>query len=217
MQSVAAKKTLIQCDFDGTLTHKDVSFVLLDAFADGDWRQLLEQYREDKISVNHFNTYAFAMLKADKQTLLEFMRGKVAIRPGFHELLAYCQRRDFHFVIVSNGLDFYIEALLGDVGASDVKVFAAETQFTPECLKVQYVGPQGNKLDRGFKEAYIRLFLGEGYRVVYVGNGASDVPSAKLAHHIFATGELLDYCQEANLQHTPFDDLHDIIRGLESL
>jgi len=217
MQSAAAKKTLIQCDFDGTLTHKDVSFVLLDAFADGDWRQLLEQYRADKISVNHFNTHAFAMLKADKQTLLEFMRGKVAIRPGFHELLAYCQKRGFHCVIVSNGLDFYIEALLGDIGAGDVRVFSAETQFTPECLEVQYVGPQGNKLDRGFKEAYIRLFLGEGYRVVYVGNGASDIPSAKLAHHIFATGELLDYCQEVNLQHTPFDDLHDIVRGLESL
>ena len=217
MQSAAAKKTLIQCDFDGTLTHKDVSFVLLDAFTDGDWRQLLEQYRADKISVNHFNTNAFAMLKADKQTLLEFMRGKVAIRPGFHELLSYCQKRDFHFVIVSNGLDFYIEALLGDIGASDIKVFSAETQFTPECLKVQYIGPQGNKLDRGFKEAYIRLFLSEGYRVVYVGNGASDIPSAKLAQHIFATGELLDYCREADIEHTPFDDLHDIVRGLESL
>ncbi len=217
MQSTEVSKTLVQCDFDGTITQQDISFLLLDAFADGDWRQLLAEYREDKISVNNFNTHAFAMLKADKQTLLEFMRGKVAIRPGFHELLAYCQRRGFHFVVVSNGLDFYIEALLGDLGVNNIEVFAAETRFTPEGLKVQYVGPDGSKLDRGFKEAYIRLFLGKGYRVVYIGNGASDIPSAKLAHHIFATGELLDYCKETNLHCAPFVDHNDIVRGLQSL
>lgn len=217
MQSTEVTKTLVQCDFDGTITQQDISFLLLDAFADGDWRQLLTEYREDKISVNHFNTYAFAMLKADKQALLEFMRGKVVIRPGFHELLAYCQRRGFHFVVVSNGLDFYIEALLGDLGVNNIEVFAAETRFTPEGLKVRYIGPDGSKLDRGFKEAYIRLFLGKGYRIVYIGNGASDIPSAKLAHHIFATGELLDYCKETNLNCLPFVDHNDIVRGLESL
>lgn len=210
-------KTMIQCDFDGTLTHKDVSFLLLDAFANGDWRQLLEQYRRDKISVNYFNTHAFAMLKANKQTLLEFMRDKVTIRSGFHELLNYCKKRDFNLVIVSNGLDFYIDAMLVDIGIKDIKIFSARTQFTSECLKVQYIGPTGEKLDRGFKEAYIRLFIDEGYRVVYVGNGASDIPAAKLSQYIFATGELLDYCRKAHLQHTPFVDLYDIVKGLKSI
>ena len=39
-------KTLIQCDFDGTVTEEDVSFFLLDAFAQGDWRALLREYKE---------------------------------------------------------------------------------------------------------------------------------------------------------------------------
>jgi len=217
MQPTEVIKTLIQCDFDGTITQEDVSFLLLDAFANGDWRQLLAEYGANKISVNHFNTNAFAMLKADKETLLKFMRGKIEMRAGFHELLAYCQRKGFRFVIVSNGLDFYIEALLGDMDINNIEVFAAETRFTPQGLKVQYAGPDGNKLDSGFKEAYIRLFLGKGYRIVYMGNGASDIPSAKLAHHIFATGELLAYCKETNLNCTPFVDLNDIVRGLQSL
>ncbi len=217
MPSTKAIKTLVQCDFDGTITEEDVSFLLLDTFADGDWRQLLAEYRADRISVNHFNTNAFAMLKADKPTLLKFMKGKVRIRSGLHELLDCCQRKGFHFVIVSNGLDFYIEAILRDTGINNIEVFSAETRFTPEGLKVQYVGPEGNQLDSGFKEAYIRLFLKQGYRVVYAGNGASDFPSAKLAEHIFATGELLTYCQEPNLDCTPFADLNDIVRGLELL
>jgi len=56
-------KTLIQCDFDGTITQEDVSFLILDAFASRDWRQLLTQYREGKISVGRFNMKAFAMVK----------------------------------------------------------------------------------------------------------------------------------------------------------
>jgi len=72
-------KTLVQCDFDGTITEKDASFLLLDAFAQGDWRRLLRDYKEHKISVGEFNTRAFAMVKADKATLLEALKGKVKI------------------------------------------------------------------------------------------------------------------------------------------
>jgi len=210
-------KTMVQCDFDGTITEQDVSFLLLDAFANKDWRRLLDDYRADRISVNYFNTSAFAMVKEDKQTLLEFMKGRVKVRDGFRELLDYCQRKGFHFVIVSNGLDFYIEKILGEMGINNIEVFASQTRFTPESLKVQYIGPDGSQLDSGFKEAYVRLFQGKGYRVVYAGNGASDIPPAKLAHHIFATGELLDYYKKTNLDFTPFADLNDIVRGLEAL
>jgi len=217
MHSTEAVKTVVQCDFDGTITQEDVSFLLLDTFANGDWRQLLTEYREGKISVDHFNMKAFAMVKADRQTLLEFMRGKVKIRAGFHELLACCQRKGFHFVIVSNGLDFYIETILADIGINNIEAFAAQTRFGAKGIEVQYVGPEGSQLQDGFKEAYIRLFLKRGYRVVYVGNGDSDIPSARLAHWIFATGELLTYCKETNLNCTPFVDLNDVVRGLEVL
>lgn len=210
-------KTLVQCDFDGTLTQEDVSFLILDAFGSRDWRQLLTQYREGKISVGRFNMKAFAMVKADKQTLLQFVKSKAKIRAGFHELLAYCYRKDFEFVIVSNGLDFYIETILRDIGMDNIEVFAAQTQFSPDGIDVRYIGPDGNQLEDNFKDAYVRLFLRRGYRLIYAGNGISDLSPARQAHHIFATGELLTYCKEMNLNCTPFIDLNDIIRGLEFL
>jgi len=210
-------KTLVQCDFDGTITQEDVSFLILDAFASRDWRQLLTQYREGKISVGYFNMKAFAMVKADKQTLLQFVKSKAKIRAGFRELLAYCHRKGFEFVIVSNGLDFYIETILRDIGMDNIEVFAAQTQFSPSGIDVRYIGPDGNQLEDNFKDAYVRLFLERGYRLIYAGNGISDLSPARQAHHIFATGELLTYCKEMNLNCTPFIDLNDIIRGLEFL
>jgi len=85
-------KTIVQCDFDGTITKEDQSFLLLDSFANGDWRQLLKDYREGKISVNYLNTKAFAMIKEDRQTLIDFVRSRIKIRDGFGELLACCRR-----------------------------------------------------------------------------------------------------------------------------
>jgi len=210
-------KTLVQCDFDGTITEEDMGFLLLDSFASEGWRQLLTEYREGRMSVGYFNTKAFAMVKADRQTLLKFVRSKVKIRAGFHELLGYCHEKGFRFAIVSNGLVFYIESILRDIGIDNIDILAAQTNFTPKGIEAKYIGPEGNQIQDGFKETYIRLFLRNGYRVVYVGNGISDTSPAKLAHHIFATGELLNYCKETNLNCTPFVDLKDVVRGLELL
>jgi len=210
-------KTLVQCDFDGTVTEEDTSFFLLDAFAQGDWRRLLREYKEHRISVGEFNTKAFAMVKADKPTLLEALEGKIKVRAGFHELVNYCRRRGFRFVIVSNGLDFYIEATLKDLGLKNIEVHAAKACFHPEGMEVQYVGPDGKRLDDGVKEAYTKSFLKLGYRVIYVGNGDSDFAPAKYAHHVFATGELLAYCRENNLNYKPFENFIDIVRYIDLL
>ena len=210
-------KTLVQCDFDGTVTEEDTSFFLLDAFAQGDWRRLLREYREHRISVGEFNTKAFAMVKADKPTLLEALEGKVKVRAGFHELVNYCRRRGFRLIIVSNGLDFYIEATLKDLGLENIEVHAAQAFFHPEGMEVKYVGPDGKQLEDGVKEAYTKSFLKLGYRVIYVGNGDSDIAPAKYAHHVFATGELLAYCRENNLNYKPFDNFIDIVSDIELL
>jgi len=210
-------KTLVQCDFDGTVTEEDTSFFLLDAFAQGDWRRLLREYKEHRISVGEFNTKAFAMVKADKPTLLEALKGKIKVRAGFHELVNYCRRKGFRLAIVSNGLDFYIEATLKGIGLKNIEVHAAQASFHSGGMEVQYMGPDGKRLEDGVKEAYTSSFLKLGYRVIYVGNGDSDFAPAKYAHHVFATGELLVYCRENNLNYKPFDNFVDVVRDIDLL
>ncbi|MFC1988926.1 MtnX-like HAD-IB family phosphatase [Chloroflexota bacterium] len=209
-------KILVQCDFDGTVTEGDVSFFILDAFAGWKWRQLFKDYQDGKISVGGFNTKAFSMVKADKRALLEIVRRETKVRSGFPELIACCRRKDFRFVIVSNGLLFYIEDVLISLGIPDLEVYAAQTDFHPEGLKVQYTGPDGQHLDSDFKLAYTDSFLNQGYRIIYMGNGESDFPPAKRSHHIFATDALLERCRAENIGCTPFTDHHQIVSVLES-
>ena len=210
-------KIIIQCDFDGTITEDDASFYLLDAYAKGDWRSVLEQYKEGRITVGDFNTRAFAMIHEDEATLLHKLDEHVRIRPGFRTMIDYCTYRGLRFVIVSNGLQFYIEAILRALGIKGVEVHAATNAFLPEGVKVQYVGPDGTVLQDGFKEAYTKLYLNQGYRVVYVGNGISDSYASRHANVVFATGDLLNYYRVRDMDCIPFDDLTQVVSGLAKL
>tara|TARA_B100000315_G_scaffold49032_1_gene43654 strand:+ start:3506 stop:4156 length:651 start_codon:yes stop_codon:yes gene_type:complete len=210
-------KTLVQCDFDGTVTNEDVSFFLLDTFANGNWRERLKEYQAGRISVGRFNTEAFAMVKANRANLAKIVRSQTKVRAGFSEFLAYCRRKNFRFVIVSNGLDFYIEEVLRDIGVEDIEVSAARTIFHSGGIEVRYIGPDGSCLEDDFKGAYVDSFLRAGYRILYLGNGTSDLPPARRCHHIFATGNLLAHCQRLNLDYTPFTDFREVIRAIEAL
>jgi 2-hydroxy-3-keto-5-methylthiopentenyl-1-phosphate phosphatase len=209
--------TIFQCDFDGTVTHEDISFQLLDTFADGDWRKLLAEYQQGRISVGRFNTSSFAMVRQDRPTLVKLVREKAKPRAGLRELIECCRGKGFRFVIISNGLDFYIKTILTDLGLDDIEVIAAHTNFSPRGVDARYIGPGGRLLSDGFKEAYTKLFQKSGHRVLYAGNGPSDVASASIAQHAFATGPLLRYLRQNGIECTPFNDLIDIVRGIENL
>ena len=214
---LAATKILVQCDFDSTITEEDISYYILDSFAQGDWRKLLKEYRENIITVDQFNTNSFAMVKADRETLINIVKTKFKLRAGFRQLVDYCSYRNFRFVIVSNGLDFYIKEILSEIGSAEIEVHAAQTQFNNDALAVQYIGPDGRRTENGLKELYIRLFLKDGYRVIYIGDGESDIKPAQFAHIIFARDQLLHYCQKNTIPHESFDDLNDVVKKLELL
>lgn len=212
-------KILVQCDFDNTIAAFDVSFMLLDAFADGDWRKILQEYREHKMPVGVFSQKTFAMIKVDKASMLDYLftDERVSIRPGFHELLKVCEKKGFKFIIVSNGLTFYIDAVLNSIGISGIPVFAAHTEFSSDGLKITYINPDGQQVVDKFKKSYVEQHLGQGYRVVYIGDGYSDIEPASLADHVFARDDLLNHFRENNLKCTPFDDLNDVVKGLEGI
>jgi 2-hydroxy-3-keto-5-methylthiopentenyl-1-phosphate phosphatase len=210
-------RTLLQCDFDGTLTEGDVSFLILDRFAEGDWRGVLREYQAGQISVGDFNNRAFAMVKKDRATLERLVRNEARLRPGLPELVEYCRSSDIAMTVVSNGLDFYIQTLLGHNGFGHIKIAAARTLFTPHGLDARYYSPGGQELLNEFKACYTREFKAQGYRVFYAGNGPSDIPASRLAEHTFAIESLLDYYRREKLPHTPFADLNDIVAGLKKL
>lgn len=211
-----SRKIIIQCDFDGTVTEDDISFILLDAFAKGDWRTINKQHSEGKITVGQFNERAFGLVRASKKAMLDYLKDKVKVRPGFQKLVELCQQKGIRLVIVSNGLEFYIKRILEDMGLYNLEYHAAETRFHANKLKVRYIGPDGSVVDSGYKEKYVNQYLSEDYHVVYIGNGSSDLSPARGAHQIFATESLLEHCQRSGLTCIPFTSFLEINLVLSS-
>jgi 2-hydroxy-3-keto-5-methylthiopentenyl-1-phosphate phosphatase len=212
-------KKIVQLDFDGTVTLEDVSYFLLDKYAGDLWRSYLDEYSAGRINVGTFSKKVFGMFKDDRRTMTEAVltSDRTKIRPGFREMLGYLSSRNVKVVIVSHGLEFYIDALLKTQGLSNIEVHAAENEFSPQGMKIRYSGPDGRELDTGFKEAYTRFLMKSGYDVIYIGDGTSDIDSCRLVYHVFATGALVELGRDEKLAFTPFDDFHDVIRGLEDL
>jgi 2-hydroxy-3-keto-5-methylthiopentenyl-1-phosphate phosphatase len=212
-------RTAVQLDFDGTVTEEDVSFLLLDTYVGGGWRDYLKEYTEGRISVGAFNKKVFGMMKADEKTLTDFVltSDRVKIRPGFKELIDYCGEKGYKTVIVSNGLIFYIKTILHKLGIDGLTIHAAESTFSSDGMKVRYLGPEGKEVDAGFKEAYTRMLCQQGYQVVYVGDGKSDIYPSRLARYVCATADLLKRCRAENLKCYPFIDFFDVIKIIESL
>jgi 2-hydroxy-3-keto-5-methylthiopentenyl-1-phosphate phosphatase len=210
-------KLLFQSDFDGTITVEDISFIILDKYARGDWRRILQDYKSGQIKVGEFNRRAFALVSEDQETLEKYVLANYQLRPGFKTLLSYCSKNGIRFVITSNGLDFYIRAILKHVNIDSLEVYSARTVFGNEHLETEYLSPDGNAIDDGFKEAYSRHFIENGYDIIYAGNGASDAPAASLAKHVFATESLVDVLEKAKKPFSPFKDLNEVANNIKKV
>ena len=215
-------KTAIQIDFDETITIEDVSFLLLDTYVGQKWRDELVQYSSGQIPVGTFNKRVFGMMKASRKTMINFVLTdpRVQIRRGFKELLEYCEQKGYRIVIVSNGLMFYIQAILKKLGLDKIKdmdIYAAKNDFYKGGVKVAYIGPEGNELEAGFKEAYTAMLKKQGYSIVYIGNGSSDIYPSRMADIVFATDQLLKRCEAEKLKCASFEDFFEVIEGLRSL
>lgn len=212
-------KRAVQLDFDGTVTMEDIGFILLDTFAGNAWYKYLYEYNSGRMPLASFSKKVFGMLTADEKTLTDFVLTSdlVRIRPGFSEFIDYCKNNGIKVIIVSHGLTFYIKAALERLGIDDLDIHAAENVFSPDGMKVKYVGPDGHELEAGFKEAYTDMLCKKGYRVIYIGDGNSDIYPSRKANQVCATSNLLKRCREENLKCFPFSDFYDVVNALKSL
>ena len=211
------KPLMIQCDFDGTVTIGDLSFQILDDYTDVPWRQWFDDFKHGKITVNDYNAKAFAYVTASKKELQRYSVKNVRLRPGLSELLTFCKDHDLRFVFVSNGMTFYIEAILNLIGFPEIEYHAADCEFKTPGVRAVYHDPNGKAVRDGFKEAYAKHFLKQGYRVAYFGNGLSDFKAASMCDYIYGIENLAEECDKRGVAYKPFDSLSDVINDLLSL
>jgi len=209
----------IQCDFDDTITVDNVGAALLTRFAVDQkaWQQIDEEYHAGCITVEECNRRQFAHVRVGKREIQEFVKREVEVRPGFAEMVSFCRSNGIRFVIVSNGIDFYIDAILGKLGLSGVERYSGRARVTEKGIDIDYIDPTGARVERGFKMACQRHLRGAKRPIVCIGDGLADIEPALAADHVIARSRLLNHFHSQGLPHFPYEDFYEVKSYLEEL
>ena len=204
----------VQCDFDNTIVTENIGHMVLEAFVPESWRVLDEAYQRGEMSVERNNQIQWGLVRARRESIQELVVDRVQVREGFLEFVGYCHREGVRLVVVSNGLDLYIEPVLDLLGVPDLEHYCGKTVITTEGVEVRYTDPLGMEWEEGFKVACLRYLRGNDERLVYIGDGISDITPALQSDYVIARDTLADHLQSQHRPYFSFETFYEVICAL---
>jgi len=206
-------------DFDGTVTERAVSYMLLERFGRPGWRDLDKAYAAGELNAREVVARQFSMVDATDQEVADFARQHVQLREGFTEFVSHLRGLGYPVAIASEGLDIYIDPVLEENGVEYVNVFYNEaTRGADGRLVPRYPHPDMECEECGnCKSGLVKALQADGNYVVFIGNGRTDLCPARYANIVFARDGLARNLQEEGRPYILFEDFHDILEAWDSV
>jgi 2,3-diketo-5-methylthio-1-phosphopentane phosphatase len=202
-------------DFDDTAAVQNVAEMLLERFGDPAWKQVRQRFRAGDLTLKQYQEIAFRLVQADRATMQAFVKENANLRPHFGALWDYCLAHGIPLAVVSQGLDFYIKALLEKEGFPQVPVYCVNTRFTRRGITYQYRHARPGQEHLGnSKGLVVDQYRQQGHYVIYAGDGRSDFEAAERADLVFAHKVLAEECQRKQIPFQPFQDFGDVLAAL---
>jgi 2,3-diketo-5-methylthio-1-phosphopentane phosphatase len=207
----------IFCDFDGTVSQRDVGYYLFHHFSGGKNDALLPDWKAGRLSTRDCLRLETEMVKAAAEDIMAFV-DRFELDPTFAPFVRRCRDADLPVRVVSEGMDFYIRRLLAGAGLDGLTVLSNRGILENETIRIEFPYTAktcegcGNCKAQRMKE--YRLEAGAADRVVFVGDGYSDACAASEADIVFAKKDLQQYCQDEGISYYSFSDFDDITAQL---
>ena len=194
-------------DFDDTAAVQNVAELLLKRFGAPDWMDVRQRFRDGHIDLKEYQEIAFRAIQADRATMQAYVKEHANLRPYFRELWGFCQTNDFPMAVVSQGLDFYIQALLDKEGLARVPIYAVNTEFQNGEISYKYEHNYPGKMTEGNSKGFVvKSFQQLGCHVFFAGDGRSDLEAAQVADVVFAHSTLAKFCDDEGIPYNRFQD-----------
>jgi 2-hydroxy-3-keto-5-methylthiopentenyl-1-phosphate phosphatase len=208
-------RLLVVCDFDGTVCRVDMCNEILDRFA-GDWEAIDRAYAAGEVGSRAAYGRIAPLIRTNRPQVLDFILQHERLDPFFPEFLGFCRDRKIDLKIVSDGLDVYIEAILEKHGL-DVEYYSNRLIFREEDRIEFDFPPASEECGRcgTCKRSLLERFRLDYDRIIYVGDGHSDVCAARMADQVFAKEILYEKCVKNGTPCLHYDDFGNIRRCLE--
>ena len=204
-------------DFDDTAAAQNVAELLLHRFGHPTWTAVRERFRRGDLSLKEYQEITFLEMSADRDAMQDYVRQQACFREHFGALWEFCRECGIPMCIVSQGLDFYVQALLDGNGHSDMPVHAVRAEFSANgrVNGYAYDFTYPDAPERGNSKALmVRRFQERGHHVFFVGDGRSDFEAGEVADSVFAHRQMAEMCEEAGVPFMQFTDFGPVLAAV---
>lgn len=210
------KKIKFYLDFDGTITQTDVVDMVLERFADPSWKDIEEEWAEEKIGSRECLSRQIALVRATPQDIKDLC-GEVRLSGGFVSFLQTTQKLDIPVKIVSDGFELIIRTILEKQLGADagllhkVPVYSNRIEWDGGKPKAVFLSEDPCRHGcANCKPEVIKNTAWFDDTIIFVGDGHSDRHASEICNLTFAKDNLLEFCRQNYIDHEPFTDFGDI-------
>ncbi len=205
-------KTVVFCDFDGTITSEENFVAMLKQFTPQVANRVMPELYHLRMTVRQGVREMLESIPSScYQEIIDFARHK-GIRPGFGELLDYLDSENMPFVVVSGGLRIMVETILGEWQKRVKDIYAVDVHTDGEYFQV--FSPM-----EGETELVDKVKVMQGYapvRTIAIGDSVTDLNMGMQADLVFARDRLAEYLTERGKSFIPWENFFDVLQVLKS-
>jgi 2-hydroxy-3-keto-5-methylthiopentenyl-1-phosphate phosphatase len=209
-----SRKIVVICDFDGTISRKDVNYSIFRYFG-GDRAQAVEdKYWNSEIGLRESLKTQYEIIGIDEKAFEKYVMDNMEMDESFFDFCDFARNSGIEVIIISGGFINYIRMLFNKHGRPmDIQILSNELKLkdgilvpaygsVPECIK--HYGPCGI-----CKLQHILMYKRE-HKVIYVGDGHTDRCAAESADLVFAKDNLEKFCRENSIKYVHYNSFRDV-------
>jgi len=215
---------LVACDFDGTISVEDVGLAVITALGDPRAWDLEYQWRRGEIDSRQCLLGQWGLLNWPEDRLLAFF-DSLPLDEGFRELWELTLARNARLLILSDGLDLYLDRMLSRLGyaacdgeavlstdfGSCVPRFANHAEYRQGRLVLSFPYSSEACPDcANCKLLHLTRLRPHFRRVIYIGDGHSDRCPARHATTVFAKSHLAQILAAEGVPYREFENLSQV-------
>lgn len=210
------------CDFDGTVSIKDVGAQFFRDFVGEKTIRLTDKLISEEISLKIWLRELSEAVAPLKREEFNSYLDQFSIDPYFKQFVNFLRCNNIDLVILSDGLDAYIQHVLFKAGLDEVKFYANHAEFIningKQKLTVTFPYSDSEcELCGNCKRNHMLTLSSDEDIIVYVGDGMSDRCPAKYSDFVFAKRDLLKHCQKNNITYFEYQNFADVQKKLDAI
>jgi 2,3-diketo-5-methylthio-1-phosphopentane phosphatase len=209
----------ICCDFDGTITLMDTGKTLLSKLTKGDWQAVDKFVIDGQIGTREALIKQWGMIEHTTWEEIFTIVDTMKIDPSFYDFYNWMLQKNIKFLILSDGFQKYINRILEnhEIKVESLDILANDADLVDNKLKLSFNTPECEHGCANCKYSHVLKLKNEGYKIIYIGDGLSDIfPATELADIIYArNNEDLAKKLEADSKLQVFDSFSKIKEDIE--